>query len=67
MFLDNLLDKILIFALIFAILLVIRDTYMLIFAFKKEKEIDFPIKRQILLGCAISYIFTIIFTGIKLL
>lgn len=59
-------EKILIFALIFAILFCIREIYTIIFAFTKNKEIDMPAKRQVLLASAISYIFTIIFTGFNL-
>lgn len=58
--------KILVFALIFAILFSIREIYAIIFALTKGKEIDMSTKRQILLATAISYIFTIIFTGFKL-
>lgn len=60
--------KIMVFLLVFAILVVLREVFSLIGEMQKEDGHYSPGKgRLVLLGVAISYIFTIIFTGFKLL
>lgn len=57
-----------VFVLIFAILIVIREGFNFTVAFTQKNGKYNPDKRRlILLAIAISYIFTIIFTGFKLL
>ena len=58
------ITKILIFILVFAILIVIREIWALIKAIYKEVENKVPTNRLISLGLAIAYIITIICTGI---
>lgn len=62
--------KLLVFLLVFAILIVIREVLnFLLVMLSEDKSIKFNLtkKRLIILGVAISYIFTIIFTGFKFL
>ena len=67
------IEKIVVFVLIFAILIVLREGTL--FGLKirslfnddsNVKDIKLPTRRLIILGCAIAYIFTIIFTGFRL-
>lgn len=67
------ITKILVFILVFACLIVIKEgaNFFLVLrdAFKNEgseRKLNMTTKRLIILACAISYIFTIIFTGFKL-
>ena len=60
--------KLLVFFLVFSILIVVREVLNLIGEMQKEDGHYAPGKgRLVLLGVAISYIFTIIFTGFRLL
>lgn len=60
--------KIMVFLLVFAVLIVLREILSLVFEIQKPEGHYAPSKgRLILLGVAISYIFTIIFTGFRLL
>ena len=60
--------KIMVFLLVFAILIVLREILSLYIEIQKPDGHYAPSNRRlILLGVAISYIFTIIFTGFKLL
>ena len=60
--------KIMVFFLIYAILIVLREVFGLVIEIQKPEGHYSPSKtRLILLGVAISYIFTIIFTGFRLL
>lgn len=60
--------KIMVFVLIFCILIVFREIGKFVIEFLKENGHYQPgTRRLIILGVAISYILTIIFTGFKLL
>lgn len=64
-------EKILIFFLIFSILIVLKEAGLFFIGFRnalrgEESHIKYTTARLITLGCAISYIFTIILTGLKL-
>jgi len=61
------LKKIMVFLLVFAICVVIRDVLLLVKAFKSNEKLDRTLKHEIVLGCSISYILTIIFTGFQML
>lgn len=61
--------KILVFLLIFAILVVVREIVNFVLVMLSEDraiKFDLTKRRLIILGVSISYIFTIIFTGFKL-
>lgn len=60
------LKKLLVFILFFCILIVVKEIVLFGIAWSKGTHEDFSIKRQVILGAAISYIFTIIFTGFAL-
>jgi len=64
-----LVTKLMVFALVFAILIVLRELFSFGLAFFSNSGEKYqPGKgRLILLACAISYIFTIIFTGFRVL
>lgn len=61
-------QKILMFILVFAILVCIRElaNFVLTFIDDRRSSLDITKGRLILLACSISYIVTIIFTGFKL-
>lgn len=61
-------QKVLVFLLVFAVLICLRELGDFVFTLLDERREGLSItkKRLILLACAISYIFTIIFTGFKL-
>lgn len=65
-------EKILLFILIFAILIVLKEGINFFLVMREalkgenERQLNLSTKRLVILGCAISYIFTIIFTGFKL-
>ena len=58
--------KILMFVLMLSILVVIRYILRLVKAFRLNQSMDRNWKDELLLGSAISYILTIIFTGFQL-
>lgn len=63
--------KILLFILVFAILIVLKEGINFFLVMRdvlkgEDRKLEMSNKRLIVLGCAISYIFTIIFTGFKL-
>lgn len=64
-----LVKKLMVFLLVFAILIVLRETFNFGLAFFSNGNEKYqPGKgRLVLLACAISYIFTIIFTGFRVL
>ena len=61
------LEKILFFFLIMSILVVLREGFAFVVAWIKETKMEITTKRMVILASAISYIFTIIFTGFKLI
>ena len=64
-----LITKLMVFVLVFSVLIVLREAFDFFMKFITDGGEKYrPGKgRLILLGCAISYIFTIIFTGFKVL
>ena len=64
-----LLTKLLVFILVFSVLIVIREGFNFIISLVSNGRVSYNpgTTRLIVLGCAISYIFTIIFTGFRLL
>lgn len=58
------INKLLIFALMFAILIVSKEIFLFIMAFVKNQKFEISTKREILFGTSLSYILTIIFTGL---
>lgn len=60
----DLLNRVLFFALFFAILIVIKEIFLFVIAYKKQEKLNMDRKRQIILGSAISYILMFIFTGL---
>ena len=58
--------KILMFVLMLSILVVIRYILRLVKAFRLNQSMERNWKDELLLGSAISYILTIIFTGFQL-
>lgn len=65
------LEKLMVFLFVFSILIILKE--LLVFVLlasstnsKEEKKITYTTKRLVCLGIAISYVFTIIFTGFKL-
>ena len=60
------LKKLMVFILVFAILIVVREIGAFTKAFIRSEQIDMSLSRQIVLASAISYIMTIIFTGFSL-
>ena len=59
--------KIMVFFLVFAILIVLREIFDFVIQLVSNGKYTPGVKRLILAAVAISYIFTIIFTGFKLL
>ena len=55
--------KILMFILMFAILVVIKDLTSFIISFIRDEQANFSSMRLVFLGLSLSYILTIIFTG----
>ena len=55
--------KILMFILMFAILVVIKDLASFIISFIRDEQANFSSTRLVFLGLSLSYILTIIFTG----
>ena len=55
--------KILMFILMFAILVVIKDLASFIISFARDEQANFSSMRLVSLGLSLSYILTIIFTG----
>lgn len=65
-----LITKLMVFVLIFAILIVIREAFnfgLALFSNDAQSKYKPGTGRLILLGIALSYIFTIIFTGFRIL
>lgn len=60
------IKKLLVFLLVFAILIVVKEIFLFAAAFKRGEHIDMTITRQVILGISISYIMTIICTGFSL-
>lgn len=60
------LKKLMVFILVFSILIVLKEIFSFIIAYRNNKTLDKSVSKQIILATAISYIFTIIFTGFKL-
>ena len=60
-------EKILFFILMMSILIVLREGFSFSIAWMKESKMEITQKRMLLLASAISYIFTIIFTGFKVI
>lgn len=59
--------KIMVFVLMFAILVVLREVFDFVFNFMRENGKYTPSKsRLVYAGLALSYILTIIFTGFRL-
>jgi len=58
------ITKIIVFVLIFAILFLLKEGFNLYVALTKTGTLDMPNKRLLSIGLALSYILTIIFTGI---
>ena len=58
--------KIMVFLLMFAILVVVRYVLNIIKGFRTNTTIERTWKDDVLLGTALSYILTIIFTGFTL-
>lgn len=61
------IEKILFFLLVMSILEVLKEGFAFAVAWIRDKQMEITDKRLILLASAISYIFTIIFTGFKFL
>ena len=61
------LEKILFFFLLMLLLVVLRVVFAFIVAWVKDTKMEITTKRMVILASAISYIFTIIFTGFKLI
>ena len=63
-----LIKKLMVFALVFAVLIVIRELFNFLIAFSSNGNREYVpgTVRLVLLGIAISYIFTIIFTGFRI-
>ncbi len=59
--------KFLVFFLVFAILIVVKEVLSFVGSFMTDRKFEITTTRQILFGMSLSYIFTIIFTGFKLL
>lgn len=59
-------SKILFFFLVFAILIVIKEFFFFVGSFVTNTKMEVNTKRQMILASAISYIFTIIFTGFSI-
>ena len=61
-------QKIMVFLFVFSILICIREigNYLLTVFDKRRNAVEITKTRLILFACAISYIFTIIFTGFRL-
>ena len=61
-------QKIMVFLLVFCILICIREiaNYLLTVFDKRRERLEITKTRLILFACALSYIFTIIFTGFRL-
>ena len=62
-----LVKKLMIFVLVFSVLVVIREIWNFIVAVIEGGKYEPSAKRLLWLGLAISYIFTIIFTGFSVL
>jgi hypothetical protein len=60
------LAKIVVFVLVLSILIVLKETMLFVMAWMENTKMDISNKRLWLLACAVSYIFTIIFTGTSL-
>lgn len=58
--------KILFFVLMFSILNVVKDIASFILSFISNERASFSKTRMIFLGLSLSYILTIIFTGLKI-
>ena len=50
-----------------SILVVLREGFAFVVAWIKDAKMEITTKRMVILASAISYIFTIIFTGFKLI
>lgn len=61
---ESLMTKLFIFILFFAIFNVLREIKILWGCYKQMKEYEASDKRLIALWASLSYIFTIIFTGV---
>ncbi len=61
---ESLMTKLFIFILFFAIFNVLREIKILWGCYKQMKEYEVSDKRLIALWTSLSYIFTIIFTGV---
>lgn len=60
------LKKLMVFILVFCILIVVREIAALVLKFINSDFTNIPLSRQITFAVALSYIFTIIFTGFAL-
>lgn len=60
------LKKLMVFILVFCILIVVREIVALVLKFINSDFTNTPLSRQITFAVALSYIFTIIFTGFAL-
>jgi hypothetical protein len=57
--------KVMVMVLVLSILNVIRHGWLFFIDFNQEKKIQMPTSTLLLLGLSISFIVTIIFTGLK--
>ena len=64
---SNIVEKIMVFVFVFSALVVLRELGDFIVSFVSNTKYQPSKGRLIGLGCAISYIFTIIFTGFEIL
>lgn len=60
-----LIKKILVFLLMFAILIAVKEGFLFTTSFIKNEKFEISRGRMITLGVALSYILTIIFTGFR--
>ena len=59
------LIKLMVFLLSFSCLILVRDIFSFVRAYMNNTQVNFSKKRLLLTAISISYIVTIIFTGLK--
>lgn len=60
----DIINKGLVFGLVFAIVFLIKEIFSIVIAYRREETIEYSRNHKIGIGAAISYIMTIIFTGL---